>query len=94
MKFVNTDTQERVWPGLKAGDGSTLRLGPGESADLELTAGFDDSYLKPAKKESKAQREKREGDEGDAEEKARLVREQEEAEDAAAGGDNHEESLL
>lgn len=45
--YVNTDSQERVWPGLSAPDGSTLSLEAGESVELSLPADFSDAYLKP-----------------------------------------------
>lgn len=48
--FRNTDIATRVWPGLTAADGSTLRLGPGQEADVDLPDGFEDHWLRPAPK--------------------------------------------
>ena len=59
--YTNTDSYPRVWPWLKAEDGSTLALEAGESVDLDLSK-LDaetqeslkvDSYLKAATATSK-----------------------------------------
>jgi hypothetical protein len=47
---VNTDVNTRVWPRLQLADGHTLELGPGEAAEIDLPAGFEDPYLKPVVK--------------------------------------------
>lgn len=46
--FTNADVESRVWPTISRPDGSTLTLGPGESADLDLPDNFADPYLKRA----------------------------------------------
>lgn len=68
MEFVNTDTMPRSWHTLRAGDGSTLHLQPGETVDLELSSDFEDPYLKlkASKRESRAEKAKREKEETDA----------------------------
>lgn len=52
--FVNSGDESRTWPGIQRPDGSTLQLEPGETADLELPAHFQDEYLKPVKTPAKA----------------------------------------
>lgn len=59
--FTNTDSHARDWPSLKFAEdvfdgdgllvhakGTTLRLEPGESAQVDVRPGFEDPYLKPA----------------------------------------------
>lgn len=45
--FRNADVATRVWPSLSAPDGSTLRLGPGETAEVDVPDGFADAWLRP-----------------------------------------------
>ena len=53
--FTNTDTQTRTWPTMvNAGTGRTLCLAPGQSADVEVPAGFSDPWLKPARATAKS----------------------------------------
>ncbi len=51
MKYVNTDSLERVWPNLSnPATGTTLELKPGEVVDLDpknLPEDFEDAFLKP-----------------------------------------------
>lgn len=48
MRYVNTSSETRIWPGLiDAATGRTLQLGPGESADVAGTP--TGPYLTPAK---------------------------------------------
>lgn len=61
MLYKNTSGIRRVWPQLQRPDGSTLELDAGESAELDLPAGFKDTNLQPPpkpKKQKKAAAEK------------------------------------
>ena len=46
--YVNTDVHARVWTTVtNPATGTTLRLAPGESADLDAAAVAGDPFLKP-----------------------------------------------
>ncbi len=46
--FRNADVASRVWPSLRATDGTTLSLAPGETAEVEVPDDFEDHWLRPA----------------------------------------------
>ncbi len=46
--YVNSDVHVRVWPTIANAAGTTLRLAPGETAELDPEAVGDDPYLRPA----------------------------------------------
>lgn len=51
--YVNSGSQARYWPDLTTDGGGTLSLEPGQTADLDLPAGFSDPWLVPVKKTTK-----------------------------------------
>ncbi len=44
--FYNASEHTRFWPALRNSAGRTLELAPGEEAELDLPADFEDAYLK------------------------------------------------